>query len=82
MEMTASQAAEFSRIEVQPRVVPARASRVLDLDSLYRTTLDRLRRIAAGLGLAPADADDALHDSYVALMREKHRFDEQEEARR
>lgn len=46
----------------------------LDLGALYESALPRLRRIAAGLGLAVADAEDALQDSYVALLGNRDRF--------
>jgi RNA polymerase sigma-70 factor, ECF subfamily len=39
-----------------------------DWGAIYRTTLPRLVRLAAGLGLARADAEDALHDTYVAAL--------------
>jgi RNA polymerase sigma-70 factor (ECF subfamily) len=52
----------------------------LDIAKVYQSVLPRLRRIAAGLGLAPADADDALQDSYLALWQQRERLDGPREA--
>ena len=54
----------------------------LDVGRVYEAALPQLRRIAAGMGLPQADAEDALHDSYVALLQNLDRLDEAENARR
>lgn len=41
----------------------------MDIAAIYEATWPRLRRIAAGLALRAADAEDALHDTYVALLQ-------------
>jgi len=67
--MTAPLALEIARSPVgAPAARPAGNARLLDLDALYRGSVDRFRRIAAGLGLSPGDAEDALHESYVRLI--------------
>ena len=45
----------------------------VDLGGLYQSALPRLRKIAAGLGLSPADAEDALQDAWLALLRQDRR---------
>ncbi len=54
----------------------------LDVGRVYEAALPHLRRIAAGMGLPRADAEDALHDSYVALLQNLDRLDDAENARR
>lgn len=46
----------------------------LDLKRLYVSQTQRLLRIAAGLGLSRTDAEDAAHDSYVALLEAPRPF--------
>jgi len=41
----------------------------VDIAAIYEATWPRLRRIAAGLALGAADAEDALHDAYVVLLQ-------------
>jgi len=41
----------------------------VDIAAIYEATWPQLRRIAAGLTLAAADAEDALHDAYVVLLQ-------------
>ena len=54
----------------------------LDVGRVYEAAVPQLRRIAAGMGLPQADAEDALHDSYVALLQNLDRLDDAENARR
>ena len=54
----------------------------LDIGAVYESALPRLKRIAAGLGLGAADAEDALHDSYVALLQRSGQFAEVADATR
>jgi RNA polymerase sigma-70 factor (ECF subfamily) len=61
---------------------PPDAPRALDVGEAYAAWLPLLRRIAAGVGLVGADAEDALHDAYLALMRNRRRFSESDSARR
>lgn len=51
----------------------------LDLSELYASALPRLKRIAAAMGLPAPDAEDALHDSYVALLKNRRKLDTPED---
>ncbi len=54
----------------------------MDIRAVYESVLPRLKRIAAGLGLRPADAEDASHDTYVALLQRREPFSEDADAGR
>ncbi len=54
----------------------------LDIAETYRSTLPRLRRIAAGLGLSASDAEDALQDSYLASWRHRRQLGDATQAAR
>lgn len=69
-------------LRVEAVSCPPDAPRALDVGEAYAAWLPLLRRIAGGVGLVGADAEDALHDAYLALMRNRHRFTEPEAARR
>jgi RNA polymerase sigma-70 factor (ECF subfamily) len=54
----------------------------LDVGRTYEKSLPRLKRIAAGMGLTLHDAEDALHDSYVALLQNRRKLDDAQHADR
>jgi RNA polymerase sigma-70 factor (ECF subfamily) len=50
------------------------------LFEIYIAELDRLRRIAAGMGLGAADAEDALQDVSVQALRQRRKWESRYEA--
>jgi RNA polymerase sigma-70 factor (ECF subfamily) len=54
----------------------------LDVAAVYKSALPRLLRIAAGMGLTPPDAEDALHDAYVALLQNRGKLSDAADAER
>lgn len=53
-----------------------------DIGEVYESERPRLVRLAAGMGLAMVDAEDALHDCYAALLERKAQLPCREDAQR
>ena len=54
----------------------------VSVGAVYESERPRLTRIAAGMGLTRADAEDALHDCYVALLEQRRGFADERAAGR